>query len=303
MIKRTIYFGNPAYLFYKNRQLVVKKPEAGGKYATIPVEDIALVVLDNSQITITHQLVQALQENTAAIISCDNKHLPASIMLPIAGHHVMTERMRKQIDVSLPLKRQLWKQTVEAKLTNQAKVLEYFGKDSNRLYWLIDRLEPGDKTNVEGRAAAYYWKELFGDDYIREREGSCPNMHLNYAYSIIRAIVARALVSSGMHPAFGLYHSNRYNIYCLADDLMEPYRPFVDKLVYDLYIKGGIESEKLDTNIKATLLKVAACDVLIDKKRSPLMVAASRTTNSLYECYDSIKRKILYPSFYELCST
>jgi CRISPR-associated protein Cas1 len=300
MIKRTIYFGNPAYLSFKNKQLVVTKPDMDDYRVTVPVEDIAILVLDNAQITITHQLIQALQDNTVAIISCDKSHLPASIMLPIAGHHIMTERMRKQIDVSITLKRQLWKQTIEAKVRNQAILLEKLDKDAGRLYYLLDKIEPGDKTNIEGRAAAYYWKELFGVDYLRDRYGEIPNAHLNYAYSIIRAVVARALVSTGLHPSFGLFHSNKYNIYCLADDLMEPYRPFVDELVYNLYINGDITDDFLDTKQKASLLKVAACDVLIDDKRSPLLVAVSRTTNSLFECYDSVKRKILYPSFYDI---
>lgn len=300
MIKRTLYFGNPAYLSLKNKQLVVHKPDMEDYRASVPVEDIAVVVLDNFQITITNQLIQALQDNTVALISCDRSHLPSSLMLPMGGHHVMTERMRKQIEVSLPLKRQLWKQTIDAKLRNQAALLERFEKNSARMYYLLDKLEPGDTTNVEGRAAAYYWKELFGDSYVRDRYGEMPNAHLNYAYAIVRAVVARALVSSGMHPAFGLFHSNKYNIYCLADDIMEPYRPFVDELVYSMFINGEIYGEELDTKQKASLLKVAAMDVILDGKRSPLLVAVSRTTNSLFECYDSQKRKILYPSFYDV---
>lgn len=300
MIKRTLYFGNPAYLSLKDKQLLVKKPDDESFRATVPIEDIAIVVLDNYRITITHQLIEALQSNTAAIISCDSSHLPSSIMLPIAGNHITTERLRTQIDVSLPLKKQLWKQTIEQKLRNQSAVLSLFGKDSKRLDYLQNNIEPGDVTNIEGRAAAYYWKELFDSEFIRDQKGASPNKHLNYAYSIIRAIVARGLVSSGMHTALGLFHSNKYNPYCLADDIMEPYRPFADKLVYDMYINGTITDDNLDTNQKAALLKIATTDVILDNKRSPLLVAVSRTTNSLFECYQGTKRKILYPTFNEL---
>ncbi|TKG95146.1 type II CRISPR-associated endonuclease Cas1 [Puteibacter caeruleilacunae] len=299
MIKRTVYFGNPAYLSYKNKQLVVDRPGEETNRATISVEDIAVVVLDNSQITMTHRLLQALQDNLAVVISCDQQHLPASIMLPINGHHVMSERMRKQIDISLPLKRQLWKQTIEAKLRNQAALLERLGKDADRMHWLIDKIDPGDPKNVEGRAAAYYWKELLGNDFVRDRFGEPPNALLNYAYAIIRAIIARALVSSGMHPAFGIFHSNKYNMYCLADDIMEPYRPYADELIYDLYISGKALSEELTPELKRHILKLISSDVYIDKRKSPLMVATSRTTNSLFECYEGIRRKLLYPIFHE----
>jgi len=299
MIKRTLYFGNPAYLSLKDKQLLVKKPDDSSYRATVPVEDIAIVVLDNYQITITNQLIEALQNNTAAIISCDSSHLPSSIMLPMAGNNTTTERMRLQMEVTIPLKKQLWKQTVEQKLKNQSAVLKSIGKETKRFDYLIDRIEPGDVTNVEGRAAAYYWKELFDDKFIRDQNGASPNKHLNYAYSVIRAIVARGLVSSGMHPAFGIFHSNKYNAYCLADDIMEPYRPFADQIVYNMYSNGEISSNNLETNQKASLLKVATADVILDNKKSPLMVAVSRTTNSLFECYAVAKRKILYPSFNE----
>ncbi len=297
MVKRTLYFGNPAYLSYKNRQLIIDKPDSDDT-KSIPVEDIGVMVLDNYQITITHKLIQALQDNLTVIISCNNSHMPASIMLPINGHHVMTERMRKQIDTSLPLKKQLWKQTIEAKIGNQANLLKRLEKDYTRLEWLKERIDPGDPKNTEGRAAAYYWKELFGEDFLRVPEGESPNNILNYSYAIVRAIVARGLVSSGMHPSFGIFHSNRYNMYCLADDIMEPYRPIVDELAYEIHLTGRV-NEDLTPEIKRDILQLITKDVIIDGVRSPLMVAVSRTTNSLFECYEGIRRKIIYPEFYE----
>ena len=301
MIKRTLYFGNPAYLSFKNKQLVIDKPDQKDGRATIPVEDIGIIVLDNPQITITHQLIQSLQDNLTAIVSCNQSHLPASLMLPFNGNHVMTERIRTQIEVSLPLKKQLWKQTVECKLNNQATLLTKLNKEASRINWLKDNVDPGDPKNTEGRAAAYYWKELFDDDFLRNPDGGNPNRLLNYAYAIIRAIVARALVSSGMHPTFGLFHSNKYNMYCLADDIMEPYRPFADQLVYKLFNENIID-DNLTPAIKRDILQLLTTDVEIDGKRSPLMVAVSRTTNSLFECYQGTRRKIIYPTFYETVS-
>lgn len=300
MIKKTLYFGNPAYLSLERRQLVIKLPGVEDERVNkipVPIEDIALIILDHSRITISHKLIQKLQESNVAIVSCNDSHMPSSQMLPYSGHALMTERLKKQIEVSISLKRQLWKQTVECKIKNQAGVLEKYGKNYKRLKMLALRVESGDPHNVEGRAASYYWKELFGPEFKREREGESPNMYLNYAYAIIRASVARGLVSSGMHPTLGLFHRNKYNVHCLADDIMEPYRPFVDDIVYDLYLQGRLESNELEKEIKVELLKVSNLDVIISKKQSPLQIAISRTTNSLYECYEYTRRRIVYPVF------
>lgn len=310
MIKRTLCFTNPAYLSLKNEQLVVKMPQNDSvqtnsrdvshtsEQTTIPIEDIGVVVIDNRQITITSGLMDALLANNCALITCDCKSLPVGLMLPLSGNTTQSERFRYQIDASLPLKKQLWQQTIQAKINNQAAVLsECTDAEIACMYVWSKDVKSGDSENLEGRAAAYYWKKLFGDidDFNRDREGVPPNNLLNYAYAILRAVVARALVSSGMLPTLGIHHHNRYNAYCLADDIMEPYRPYVDKMVFDLIKKKGLPEEGLTKEWKAELLQVPVLDVVISGKRSPLMIAVSQTTASLYRCFSGEIRKIVYP--------
>lgn len=298
MIKRTLYFGNPAYLHKKDQQLKIKDAETQAEKASIPLEDIAVVILDHPQLTITHALLSDLLDRNVALVSCDSSHLPSGLMLPLDGHHIQTERFRTQIAASEPLLKNLWAQTVKAKVENQANMLLRASIESKQLRALIPQIKSGDPDNIEGRAAAVYWKLVYGaDGFTRDRYGMAPNAHLNYCYAILRAMVARALVSSGMLPTMGIHHRNKYNAYCLADDVMEPYRPFCDELVYQLYLSGMIDSEEINREHKTRLLSIATCDVMIDGKRSPLMVALSRTTNSLFECFEGSRRKIVYPEF------
>lgn len=298
MIKRTLFFSNPAYLSKKDQQLKVTEPGTNTEKASVPLEDIAVVILDHPQITLTHALMSDLTGRNVALISCDSKHLPSGLMLPLDGNHVQTERFRTQIDASEPLLKNLWMQTVRSKIENQAALLNRIGFDNKRLLALLPQIKSGDPENTEGRAASVYWKLLFNEhDFTRDRFGVEPNSHLNYGYAILRAIVARGLVNSGMLPTLGIFHRNKYNAYCLADDIMEPYRPFCDEIVYDMFTKNEIDSEDITREQKAKLLAIATADVLIDGKRSPLMVAVSRTTNSLYECFEGTRRKIVYPGF------
>lgn len=298
MIKRTLYFGNPAFLHKKQQQLKVISPDDNSELGSIPIEDIGAVLLDNPQITITHALMAALLERNTAIISCDEKHLPVGLMLPLDGNTIQTERFRYQIDASEPLKKNLWAQTVKAKIENQAAVLGLAGIDNKRLLALLPQIQSGDPDNVEGRAASVYWKLLFDKiEFTRDRFGTFPNPHLNYCYAILRAIVARGLVGSGLLPTLGIHHSNKYNAYCLADDIMEPYRPFCDWLVYKLVFDGEITDDEITREHKAKLLTIAAVDIRIDGKKSPLMVGLARTTHSLAECFEGKRRKIIYPEF------
>lgn len=306
MIKRTLYFGNPAYLSLKDCQLVVRMPEIikadlpelfeTKTTRTIPIEDIGVVVLDNRQITITQGLLDALLENNCALITCDKSRMPVGLMLPLCGNTTQNERFRAQIDASLPLKKQLWQQTVQAKIKNQAALLHERGVVvSNMLIW-SDKVKSGDSDNLEARAAAYYWKNIFPfiDDFTRGRDGIPPNNLLNYGYAILRAVIARALVSSGLLPTLGIHHHNRYNAYCLADDIMEPYRPYVDRLVLDIIFSGD-DYTKLSVDLKSKLLSIPVIDVVINGERRPLMIAASITTSSLAKCFNGEIRKIIYP--------
>ena len=307
MIKRTLYFGNPAYLSLTNSQLVIKMPEVEkanlpetfkeSTVRTIPIEDIGVVVLDNRQITITQGAIEAMLENNCAIITCDSSHLPVGLMLPLCGNTTQSERFREQIDASLPLKKQLWQQTVQSKIHNQAAVLKQT-RDvvvKNMLAWEND-VRSGDADNLEGRAAAYYWKNMFPDvaDFTRDRDGVAPNNLLNYGYAILRAVVARSLVASGLLPTLGIHHHNKYNAYCLADDIMEPYRPYIDLLVTGITAKFGYP-EELTTELKRELLVIPVLDVVIGGQRSPLMTAVAQTTASLYKCFSGDARKIVYP--------
>ncbi|MGI5976052.1 MAG: type II CRISPR-associated endonuclease Cas1 [Paludibacter sp.] len=310
MIKKTLYFGNSAYLSLRNKQLVIQLPEVvkndtlpesfkADAVKTIPVEDIGVVILDNKQITITHGLMEALLENNCALITCNSSRMPVGLMLPLAGNTTQTERFRDQINASAPLKKQLWQQTVQAKIQNQAYVLENKSKVvvKNMLVWAND-VKSGDPDNYEARAAVYYWNNLFPNipGFTRGREGEPPNNLLNYGYAILRAVVTRSLVASGLLPTLGIHHRNKYNAYCLADDIMEPYRPFVDNLVFEI-VESGIDISELSQEIKAQLLNIPVLDVLINEQRSPLMIAVGQTTASLYKCFSGEIRKIKYPSF------
>lgn len=304
MIKRTLYFGNPSYLSLNSEQLVIRLPDIEKNdmlgqclVQTIPIEDIGVMVLDNKQITLTQGLLEKLLENNCSVITCDSSHLPVGLLLPIDGNTVQSERFRKQIDASLPLKKQLWQQTVKAKINNQAILLQKVtGKKVLNMIRLAENVRSGDADNMEARAAVYYWKHVFPDieDFYRDRNGVPPNNMLNYGYAILRAVVARALVSSGLLPTLGIHHHNRYNAYCLADDIMEPYRPYVDELVINIMNEFDDIGE-LTKNIKAKLLGVPVLDVKINNRRSPLMVAVQQTAVSLVRCFAGELKRIVYP--------
>lgn len=300
MIKKTLYFGNPAYLSLKLEQLVIKtqRQEDDGESLTrtIPIEDVGVVVLDHRQITVTQGVMEKLLENNCAVITCDSRHLPVGLLLPLVGNTVQNERFRSQIDSSLPLRKQLWQQTIQAKIANQAAVLEYSTsrRHGNMFAW-VSQVKSGDSDNVEARAATYYWKTIFPErpDFLRGQFEDEPNGLFNYGYAILRAVVARSLVMSGLLPTLGIHHHNRYNAYCLADDIMEPYRPYVDRLVLDIIAEDGTLS--LTQSAKLRLLSIPVLDVEIDGHTSPLMVAVSTTTASLAKCFGGDLRKIVYP--------
>ncbi|NDV64838.1 type II CRISPR-associated endonuclease Cas1 [Bacteroides sp. 224] len=309
MIKKTLYFGNPTYLSLTNEQLIIKLPEVEKNNTvpesfkkemikTIPIEDIGVIILDHKQITITQGLLEKLLDNNCAVITCSSNRMPIGLLLPLCGNNTQNERFTDQINASLPIKKQLWQQTIKQKIENQAVVLHKNRKITikNMLVWAKD-VKSGDPDNYEARAAAYYWKTIFPNipEFTRDREGIPPNNLLNYGYAILRAVVARSLVSSGLLPTLGIHHHNKYNAYCLADDIMEPYRPFVDQLVIDI-INNTPDYQVLTTDVKSKLLSIPVLDVKINGKRSPLMIAVGQTTASLYKCFSGEIRKIIYPT-------
>lgn len=241
-------------------------------------------------------MLAALLDNNCAVITCDDSHLPTGLMLPLCGNATQSERFRDQIEASLPLRKQLWQQTVQAKIANQAALLHRLGVENRNMLKWVNEVRSGDADNMEARAAVYYWDNLFpGIPYFRrKRDGVPPNNLLNYGYAILRAVVARALVTSGLLPTLGIHHHNRYNAYCLADDIMEPYRPYVDHMVCEL-LDERIDISRLSTSTKARLLALPTTEVCIGGQRSPLMIAVAQTTASLYKCFSGELRKIIYP--------
>jgi len=298
MIKRTLFFGNPAYLSTKQEQLIINFPEEEKGARTVPIEDLGYVVLENPQITVTNGLLMKLVQNKTAVITCDKQHLPCGFLQPLVGHSEQAERIRYQLNASQPLKKNLWQQTVSAKISNQAAHLKFQKKNALKLERWAGAVKSGDTGNHEAIAAAHYFQNLFEDvdRFSRNQKGIAPNNLLNYGYAILRAITARALISSGMLPSVGIFHKNKYNAFCLADDVMEPYRPYVDTLVYEM-VQASEDLEELTPDLKSVLLSIPTMDVMIDGNKSPLMNAMSRTTSSLYDCFLGSNRKILYPEF------
>ena len=292
MVKRTLSFSKPCILSLKNCQMVIKMKDDPDFIRTVPVEDIGFVLLENQQISITMPLLNALADNNAAVIVCTDKMIPNAMLLNLDSNSVQGERYRDQINASEPLKKNLWKQTVEAKIRNQAALLDKLDKDGSQLkpYW--QNVKSGDADNREGIAAKIYGDALFGDDFMRCRTGGAPNEMLNYGYTVLRAAVARSLMGSGLFPAFGIYHRNRYNAFPLADDIMEPYRPFVDEIVFDLYANGETE---LNKDVKTELLKLLYVDTVFYKVTRPLDLGLSVTTSSLAKCFSGEQKKIMYP--------
>lgn len=295
MLKRTLYFGSPAYLKTQNKQLVIELPETG-EIKTAAIEDIGVVILDHQQITITQALLARLLDNNTAVIICNDIHHPTGLFLNLDGHTLQSQRFQYQIEASLPLKKQLWQQTVIAKITNQAFLLQQYRIPNKVLLQLASNVKSGDSDNCEAQASAYYWKHVFPffPKFRRHREDPPPNNLLNYGYAILRAVVARSLVGSGLLPTLGIHHRNQYNAYCLADDIMEPYRPYVDKVVYNIIRTHGNFLE-LTPSMKQQLLSIPAIDVIIDYEKSPLLNAVQRTTASLARCFEGKSRKLLYP--------
>lgn len=297
MIKRTLFFSNPYYLRTQNEQLVCVQKETE-KTISQPIEDIGFIVLDHPQISLSFSVVQKLAENNVAVIFCDKRHLPASMLLPLDSHHTQSERFRFQINATEPLKKQLWKQTIIAKIKNQAAVLKKYGQNEAPLLRWAKEVQSGDTTNREGLAARYYWSHLFSDffeHFQRDRYGLPPNNMLNYVYAVLRAAMARSIAGAGLLATLGIHHHNRYNAFCLADDMMEPFRPFADELVMQWLLNREELNEHLALKEKAFLLEILSLDTIFNKQKSPVMIALNKTASSLAFCFEGSQKKILFP--------
>ncbi len=302
MIKRTFLIENPSYLSTRHEQLIIElKNEKQDKH-TIPMNEIGVIILNHPQITISSQAQILMMQNNIALVQCGNNGMPIGMMLPYEGHYTLSQNARYQINASEPLKKQLWQQIVQAKILNQAKLLEKYEIDSFPLRNLALNVISGDKDNKEGHAANIYWSKIFPQisDFIRERGGLYPNNLLNYGYAVLRAVAARAITSAGLLLVLGIYHKNKYNAFCLADDLMEPYRVYVDEIVQkrvSIEFLNKQYSLELTTEIKKELLCILTVDVMINDEKSPLFNAIQKTATSLLRCYTKERRKLLLPDF------
>ena len=299
MIKRTVAISSPAKLSLRDRQLLMSKTDALGQKLekTVPIEDIGAVVLEDPRITVTHGLIAALIANNAALITCDAKYHPTGMMLNLCGNTTQAESFRHQTEASQPLKKQLWQQVVQTKILNQATVLENTGTKAEVLKSAASKVKSGDTDNREGVAAAYYWPRLFDSypGFTRGREAGYPNNLLNYGYAILRAVMARSLVGSGLMPTLGIFHHNRYNHYCLADDMMEPYRPYIDRVVAAMVEREDDAPDFLTKEHREKLLTIPTLTVTMNGKQRPLMIAASETSASLVRCFAGEQRKVVLP--------
>lgn len=297
MLKRTLVFTTGGGLSLRLRQLVWHGED--GRETTVPLEDIGFLMLESPKITVTTALLQALTEAAVAVIVCDAAHYPSGYLLPYRTHTLAHRIQTAQLSLSEARKRMLWQRIVAAKIRNQAAVAAaYDAALADALRALAARVRRGDDGRAEAQAARLYFG-LFArwEGFRRERFGGQPNAALNYGYAVVRAAVARALVCSGLDPALGLCHANQYNHYCLADDMMEPYRPFVDRLVLsDPSFEGELPETGLTPAMKRALLPVLTHDVAVGGETRPLMNALALTTASLARCMDGNAEALVLPS-------
>ncbi len=303
MIKRTILVENKTSITTKNQQLVLKSEI---RENTIPIEDIGFLVLDHAEIYLSIPAMNLIVENNAAIIICGGNHLPNGMFLNLNSHHIQQEIFKNQIEASIPLKKQLWQQTIIEKIKNQGTLLEKITKNKNTFEFLASKVLSGDTSNMEGVAAQQYWKNFplpnhEKDGIKRERYGDYPNNFLNYGYAILRAATARALSGSGLLNTLGIHHKSKYNAFALADDIMEPFRPIVDEKVFEIMKRH--QEQELNTTIKSELLQMLTQTVYFRDEKSPLMVGLQKTASSLQQCFTGDRKKIKYPKLWNLTDT
>jgi CRISPR-associated protein Cas1 len=296
MLKKTILIENKTSITSKNQQLILKSEI---RESSIPIEDIGFLVLDHSEIYLSIPTMNLLVENNTAIIICGKNHLPNGMLLNLNSHHIQQEIFKNQIEASVPLKKQLWQQTIVEKITNQGILLEFISGNKNSFEFLVSKVLSGDTTNMEGVAASQYWKTFFDTydiNFRRERFGDYPNNFLNYGYAILRAATARALSGSGLLNTLGIHHKSKYNAFALADDIMEPFRPVVDEKVFE--IMQNYDEQELNTKIKSELLQILTRTVYFKEEKSPLMIALQKTASSVQQCYTGERKKIKYPKLW-----
>lgn len=293
MIKRIVEISNPAHLHLRRNQLVVQQDDK--ESGQIPIEDLAVLILDHAAITLSQALLVSCFENNVVLVICDARHHPDALLSPLSGHSLHSKILPGQISATEPTKKRLWQAIVQAKIREQGRVLASATGEPSPLMQMAVRVKSGDPDNLEAQAARIYWQRLFGKSFRRDPDGAHANPLLNYAYSIIRAAVARAIVGAGLHPALGIQHRNQYNAFCLADDLMEPLRPLADIKVYEL-CNMYTEPPDLDKSTKAALISILGWDVQFDGRSYPLMVALHLYAASVRDALTTNHKQILIPS-------
>lgn len=293
MLKKSVLIEQKSKVTCKNLQLHIKTEK---REASIPIEDIGFLVIDNPETYVSIPALNLLVENNTSVIICNTSHLPNGMFLNLNSHHIQQEMFKHQINASMPLKKQLWQQTIKRKIKNQGILLNRITNKKNTFEFLESKVLSGDSSNMEAVAASFYWKSFFEQDFKRERFGAYPNNFLNYGYAILRAATARALSGSGLLNTLGIHHKSKYNAFALADDIMEPFRPIVDEAVY--LIMQQDEEQSLTTPIKSELLQILTRTVYFKKEKSPLMVALQKTASSLQQCYAGNRKKIKYPELW-----
>jgi len=294
MIEKILDFSQePVSLKIKYQQLVIIKDNHPD--ITIPINEIAVIIASHPQISYTNAVLASLAENGGIFIICDKKYLPIAMTLPLQSHYIQTQRFLLQANVSLPTRKQLWKQIVQAKVKNQGKLLyKLYGNDQGLLK-MAHRVRSGDQDNIEAQASRRYWTTLFNDpSFKRNPQKQDQNRFLNYGYAVLRAIVSRAICSAGLHPSLGLHHHNQYNPFCLADDLMEPFRPFIDRAVVEL-LKKYPEDHPLDPELKKQILSAITEKININQEKRTIFDSATKTANSLVKVYEGKEKKLILP--------
>lgn len=274
MAKQTLVIETAKELSLRGGMIVITDKETG-EISLRPIEDVQLIMLDHHSAKITIPLISRLAMNNASVIYCNESHMPVSMTMDLESNTLQAKRFREQLGASVPTNKQIWKQIVEAKILNQSLLLEILGKGENVLTQYYKNVKSGDSTNREGIAANVYWKKLLGNSFIRDRFGKSPNHLLNYGYALLRSVIARHLMNAGLLPTIGIFHRNRYNAFPLADDMMEPFRPYIDRKVVAL-----MESKKTELcrETKKILLDTFYTDI---PANSILMSAA--TLAGIYE--------------------
>lgn len=282
----------PAFLQIKDAQLqiLVEKEVV----ARVPAEEVAALVLSNPAVTMTAAVPRALAENNGILVVCDAAHTPCGMMLPLDSHSIQTERISVQIAAGKPLCKRLWQALIKAKITAQKNLLVKCADTHGGLPELVKQVRSGDPTNVEAQAARRYWGRLFGREFRRDPNASDRNRFLNYGYAILRAATARGLCACGLHPSIGLHHRNRYNSFCLADDVMEPFRPLVDAAVVEI-CQTHPEDAPLGKEIKRALIENIIARYNVDGESRTLSDILFRVAGSLAAVFEGRRKGLWLP--------